>query len=593
MSPLSPDTLTPRPERPRPERARPETARPTDDGGSPEAAPVLALHDVRVTDRAGDREIVHGVTFTLTPGKAVGIVGESGSGKTLTCRAVLGILPPHFEVSGGRVDLMGEDTATKTPRQWTDLRGSTIGAVFQDPASYLNPAITVGAQIAEVLRVKRGLSRRAARRRAVELLAAVRLRDPGRVHGQYVHELSGGMLQRVLIAAAVAVEPRALIADEATTALDVTVQAEILDLLADLRERTGLALVVVSHDLAVVAHLCDEVLVMRRGEVVEQGETRSVLHHPRHPYTRLLVAEHEQYGLDRFRHPSGGVMTTPAVKAAREAEPGAVLEVTGLDVHHGRGRARRRVLRDVTLGIAPGEIVGLIGETGSGKSTLARAVLGLVPPSAGSIRVAGEDVGAYGPRQWRALRRRGVIQYVFQDPLRSLDPDLTIEDSLVEPLLIQGVRRKEAAPRVRSFLDRVRLTPDLLERLPAELSGGQRQRVAVARALVTGPRLVVLDEPVSALDSANRVQVLEILKELRASGVALLLISHDLGSVAGTADRVAVLHRGELVETGAARDIVNHPVHPYTRLLLGSAPTLRGRPAGRAEREALRALPAD
>ncbi|WP_329611957.1 ATP-binding cassette domain-containing protein [Streptomyces brevispora] len=277
-------------------------------------------------------------------------------------------------------------------------------------------------------------------------------------------------------------------------------------------------------------------------------------------------------------------------KAVRAKEPAPVLEVTGLDVHYGRGRKRRPALYGVTLSITPGEAVGVIGETGSGKSTLARTVLGLVPASAGSICVAGENVSGYGPRQWRDLRRRGVIQYVFQDPLRSLDPDLTIEDSLVEPLLIRGVRRREAVLRAGSFLDRVHLTTDLLDRLPGELSGGQRQRIAVARALVTEPRLVILDEPVSALDSANRVQVLEILKELRTSGVALVFISHDLGSVAGTADRIAVLYQGELVETGTAGEVVNQPRHPYTRLLLGSAPTLRGQAADRAEREALRAL---
>ncbi|MFJ4693070.1 ABC transporter ATP-binding protein [Streptomyces sp. NPDC088766] len=262
--------------------------------------PLLAVRDVRIGDRTGDREIVHGVTFTLTPGKAVCIVGESGSGKTLTCRAALGILPEHIEVTGGSIALDGTDIATLTPQRWTALRGATISAVFQDPASYLNPSIRVGAQIAEVVRVKKGANRRAARHRTLELLRAVHLRDPELVYGQYPHELSGGMLQRVLIAAAVAADPRILIADEATTALDVTVQAEILDLLADLRDRLGLALVLVSHDLAVVAQLCDEVLVMRRGEVVEQGPTRSVLHEPRHAYTRLLVDEHEQYGLDRF-----------------------------------------------------------------------------------------------------------------------------------------------------------------------------------------------------------------------------------------------------------------------------------------------------
>ncbi|MEU9272024.1 ABC transporter ATP-binding protein [Streptomyces sp. NPDC048251] len=272
-------------------------------------------------------------------------------------------------------------------------------------------------------------------------------------------------------------------------------------------------------------------------------------------------------------------------------EPTApVLSVEGLEVHYGPRRRRRRALHDVSLSIAPGETVGVIGETGSGKSTLARTVLGLVRASAGSIVIDGEEVGAYGPRQWRALRRRGVVQYVFQDPLRSLDPDLTIEDSLAEPLLVQGVPRAEAAGRVRAFLARVHLTEDLLDRLPGELSGGQRQRVAVARALVTEPRLVILDEPVSALDSANRVQVLQILKELRADGVALVFISHDLGSVAGVADRIAVLYQGESVEVGAAADVINTPRHPYTRLLVRSAPTLHSAPADRAEREALRAL---
>ncbi|MEU9158011.1 ABC transporter ATP-binding protein [Streptomyces sp. NPDC048417] len=270
--------------------------------------------------------------------------------------------------------------------------------------------------------------------------------------------------------------------------------------------------------------------------------------------------------------------------------PPAVLEVTGLDVHYGARRQRRRALHDVSLSVAPGETVGIIGETGSGKSTFARAVLGLVGASAGRIVIGGEDVGPYGKRQWRSLRRRGVLQYVFQDPLRSLDPDLTIEESLIEPLLVQGVPRKEATDRARTFLARVRLSEELLGRLPGELSGGQRQRVAVARALVTEPKLVILDEPVSALDSANRVQILQILKELRDSGTALVFISHDLGSVAGVADRIAVLYQGELVEVGAARDVITDPRHVYTRLLVSSAPTLRTASADRAERESLRTL---
>lgn len=282
--------------------------RPRDTGPPPGAAapappPVLSVQDVRVSDRVTDREIVHGVSFALTPGRTVGIVGESGSGKTLTCRAALGILPTHFEITGGRVEIDGDDIAGFTSARWTAVRGATISAVFQDPASYLNPSIRVGAQIAEVVRAKKGLKRRAARHRTLELMRSVHLRDPELVYGQYPHELSGGMLQRVLIAAAIAGVPKVLIADEATTALDVTVQAEILDLLADLRERAGLALVVVSHDLAVVARLCDEVLVMREGQVVEQGPTETVLHAPRHDYTRLLIDGHQQYGLEKFLGP--------------------------------------------------------------------------------------------------------------------------------------------------------------------------------------------------------------------------------------------------------------------------------------------------
>ncbi|MGW2836184.1 ABC transporter ATP-binding protein [Streptomyces sp. NPDC001493] len=286
-------------------------------------------------------------------------------------------------------------------------------------------------------------------------------------------------------------------------------------------------------------------------------------------------------------------MTTTApgaeTYAPQEKPPAPVLDIRGLEVRYGRGRRGRNALHGVSLSVEPGETVGVIGETGSGKSTLARAVLGLVRASAGSILVGGEDVTGFSARRWRSLRRRGVVQYVFQDPLRSLDPDLTIEASLTEPLLIQGVGRAEAVGRARAFLDRVHLSAELLQRLPGELSGGQRQRVAVARALITEPALVILDEPVSALDSANRVQVLEILKELRAGGTSLVFISHDLGSVAGVADRIAVLYRGELVEVGTAREVIGRPRHAYTRLLVGSAPTLHTRTADRAERESLRA----
>ncbi|WP_261556350.1 nickel ABC transporter ATP-binding protein NikE [Frankia tisae] len=565
---------------------------------------VLTLTDVRIHNDAADEELVHGVSLRLRRGGVVGIVGESGSGKSLTCKAVLGVLPEHVEVSGGSIELLGRDVGGLSRQEWTALRGTSISAVFQDPASYLNPSIRVGKQVQEVLRIKQGLSRAAAKQRAIELLEAVHLRDPEYVYEQYVHELSGGMLQRVLIAIAISLEPEVLIADEATTALDTTVQAGILDLLVELKDRIGLSLVVVSHDLAVVAQLCDEVLVMREGHVVEQGPTSAILHTPQHEYTRLLVAEHEQYGLNASatgpRPPVPTAASTAVPVPVLVPEPRSstmpastepVLQVDGLGVHFGRGRGRKQALEGASLVIRPGETVGVIGESGAGKSTLARAVLGLAPVSAGSVQVAGRDITHLSGRERRAFGRDGVVQYVFQDPLRSLDPEHTVAVSVAEPLRIRGgLDRAAIDEAVRRQVRAVRLDESLLDRFPGELSGGQRQRVAIARALISSPRLLILDEPVSALDSANRVAILELLRELRSTvGVAMLFISHDLGSVAGISDRTIVLYRSRIVEAGDTAHIVNAPEHPYTRLLVGSAPTLTSGPTDRVQRERLRA----
>lgn len=535
-----------------------------------EGEPVLRLDGVNIRNQITGKDVVRGISFTLKKGKVVGIVGESGSGKTLTCRAVLGILPELFSVSGGTIDLLGHDVLSLEPKQWTQLRGTSITAVFQDPGSYLNPSMKVGAQIAEVIRTKRGVTRQEAKQRTLELLADVRLRDPELVYGQYPFELSGGMLQRVLIAAAISLDPKILIADEVTTALDVTVQAEVLDLLADLKERHGLSLIVVSHDLAVVAQICDEVLVLRDGEVVERGATAEVLRRPKHGYTRLLIGEHHLYGLERFLD---AIPTTPKPRLV-DSRP-ILIRAEGVCVSYDSSTSRRQALKDATFVLRQGESIGVIGETGSGKSTLARALIGLVTPSAGQISIAGEDITGYSAARWRDFRKRGIIQYVFQDPLRSLDPEVTIADTLAEPLLLQGMLSKsEIRDRIYFRLDQVRLQPNLLNRFPGELSGGQRQRIAVARALVTEPKVLILDEPVSALDSANRVQILEILNSLRANGTALMFISHDLGSVAGVTERVMVLYRGSIVETAATDDVVNRPDHLYTRLLVGSAPTV-------------------
>ncbi len=531
---------------------------------------VLRLDKVDIRNNVTGEDVVRGISFTLRKGEVVGIVGESGSGKTLTCRAILGILPQLFSVSAGSVTLLGKDALALDQKQWTALRGTSITAVFQDPGSYLNPSIRIGAQIAEVIRTKRGVSRGEARQQALQLLSDVRLNDPELVYNQYPFELSGGMLQRVLIATAISLDPQILIADEVTTALDVTVQAEVLDLLMDLKERYGLSLIVVSHDLAVVAQVCDEILVLRDGDVVEKGSTADVLRKPKHEYTRLLLGEHHLYGLERFR---GDKPLAPKPKLA-DTRP-ILVQAEGVSVSYSSGASRKQALRDATFSVREGESVGLIGETGSGKSTLARALVGLVAPSAGQISIAGEKTTGFNASQWRDFRRRGVIQYVFQDPLRSLDPEVTIAETLAEPLLLRGgISKRDIQERIAFQLERVRLKPDLLDRFPGELSGGQRQRIAVARALVTEPKVLILDEPVSALDSANRVQVLEILNALRANGTSLIFISHDLGSVAGVTDRVIVLYRGAIVEAAATDDVVNRPSHLYTRLLVGSAPTV-------------------
>lgn len=531
---------------------------------------VLRLDGVTIRNTMTGKDVVRGISFSLRKGKVVGIVGESGSGKTLTCRAVLGILPQLFTVSEGSINLLGHDVLSLDQKQWTQLRGTSITAVFQDPGSYLNPSIKVGAQIAEVIRTRRGVSRQEARQRTLQLLEDVRLRDPELVYGQYPFELSGGMLQRVLIAAAISLDPQILIADEVTTALDVTVQAEVLDLLVDLKERHGLSLVVISHDLAVVAQVCDEVLVLRDGEVVERGSTAEVLRRPRHEYTRLLIGEHHLYGLERF------LDAKPAAPKPKLVDSRPVLvRAEGVCVSYDSRTSRRQALRDATLTLREGESIGVIGETGSGKSTLARTLIGLVAPNKGQISIAGEEITRFNAAGWRDFRKRGIIQYVFQDPLRSLDPEVTIAETLAEPLLLRGgLSRSEIQDRIAFRLEQVRLKPDLLDRFPGELSGGQRQRIAVARALVTEPKVLILDEPVSALDSANRVQVLEILNSLRAGGTSLMFISHDLGSVAGVTDRVIVLYRGSIVETAATDDVVNRPSHLYTRLLVGSAPTV-------------------
>ncbi len=535
--------------------------------------PLLSVDGLRIATPDG-RELVHDVRFDIPRGATLGIVGESGSGKSLTCRAILGVLPPGLKVTSGSVLYKGRDLAGLDRAGWSGLRGTEISAVFQDPASYLNPSIAVGVQLAEALRAALRLDAKAARERALALMRRVGLRNAEAVYRQYPHELSGGMAQRMLIAIAVCAEPKLLIADEATTALDVTVQAGILELLAELRREKQLTLIMVSHDLAVVSQACDHIVVMRDGAVVEAGATRQVLRNPQHPYTRSLVSNYTAYGLGAVSAAAREPRRAPAAGDGAEKGEwrGPLLSIRGLQVAYGD----KLVVDKVDLDVDRGEIIGLIGETGSGKTTVLRSILGLVAPKAGSIRLERNEIGALRGRALREFRRASRLQYVFQDSLRSLDPDLTIGASVGEGLDVRGgIGAPEREARVAEALTAVGLDPALSRRLPRQLSGGQRQRAAIARSLVLQPLMLLLDEPVSALDAASRVRVLELLARLaREQGISQIFISHDLGSVAGIADKVAVLYRGRLVEVGPTQEVLSHPSHPYTRKLIEAVPAI-------------------
>ncbi|MEU6409385.1 dipeptide ABC transporter ATP-binding protein [Microbispora sp. NPDC046933] len=515
----------------------------------------------------GGRPVVDDVTLEVRRGEVVGLVGESGSGKTQTVLATLGLLPPSGEITAGSVRFDGTSLVGLPERELNRVRGRRIGYVSQEPMSNLDPCFRVGSQLTEPLRVHLRLSRRAARRRALDLLARVGIADPPRVYRSYPHEISGGMAQRVLVAAAIACDPDLLIADEPTTALDATVQAEVLDLLRSLRRERDMAVLLVTHDLGVVADMCDRVAVMRGGRLVETAATTTLFAQPAEPYTKALLAANPHNAAPRA--PSG-------------ASRAPLLEVERLCVEYGA----LRVLEEVDLTIGEGETLGLVGESGSGKTTLGRAVLGLVPVGAGAIRFAGQ---ALADRRTRARQ----IQAVFQDPFGSLNPAMSIRDILIEPLLAHGGHTRAAAgARISWLLDRVALPAGTAERRARELSGGQRQRVAIARALALRPRLIICDEPVSALDVSTQAQVLDLLVEIqRDTDVAYLFISHDLAVVRHVSDRVAVMSQGRIVETGDAAQVTTAPNDPYTRRLLLSAlvPDPGEQAARRAARLALTA----
>jgi len=510
-------------------------------------------------------EPVADVSFDVFPRDALGIVGPSGAGKTLTAHALLGILPEPARVRG-EIELRGRSLLDRSEAELERIRGRDLALVFQDPSTAFDPVATIGAQVAEAVRVHQDLPAPQVDDRVLHLLGLVGMADPRARAAQYPHELSGGLRQRAMLAVALANDPAVLIADEPTSNLDAIAQAQVLDVLARIREETNTALVLITHDLGVIARAVDRVLVVEAGRDVETAPVDELFTAPRHPCTRSLLA-----AVPRLDGPGRG-------GAARGAGGTPVLAAEGLvkEFPVRAGMFRRVVghvaaVADVSFTVRPGETLALVGESGSGKTTTARLALRLLEPSAGRVRFRDEDLTAASPRRLRALRRH--VQIVFQDPAASLNPRLSVYETIADPLRVHRVPRADERRRVGDLLELVGLRPEQASHGPHQLSGGERQRVGIARALALEPQLLVLDEPVSALDTPNRAAVVELLEGLqRELGVAYLFIAHDLGIVRRVADRVAVMYLGRIVETAPAAALYDTPAHPYTQALLSATP---------------------
>ncbi|MDR1393213.1 MAG: ABC transporter ATP-binding protein [Bifidobacteriaceae bacterium] len=528
--------------------------------------PLLRARDLTVsfqTDGAPVRAVKR-VSFEVAKGEVLAIVGESGSGKTVSSRAMIGLLPRTARIEGSAqidetelIGLRGEAMRA--------VRGDRIAMVFQEPSTALDPVRTVGWQIREALQAHRRMTRRQAMARAIELLELVGIPEPAQRIRSYPHQMSGGQKQRVMIAMAIACDPEVIIADEPTTALDVTVQAQILDLLHDLRERLGTAIILITHNMGIVADLADRVAVMFRGELVEQGKAEDVFERPSHPYTQHLLSSVPYLGRER-----PAAMNTAAPKVENEV----VLAVKDLKVYFpGRiGSPAVQAIDGVSLELRRHEILALVGESGSGKTTLGRCAVGLLPPSSGQLTVLGQSLDRIKPDVLRALRKR--LGFVFQDPAASLNPRMAVGACIAEPMTVHGEGTSQSRrERVRELLEAVELPAEFASRYPHELSGGQRQRVSLARSLAMGPELLVADEPTSALDVSVQAKVLEVFVRLQHQmGFACLFITHDLAVVDLLADRIAVMKSGQLVELGTRQEVLRHPKEQYTRDLIAAVP---------------------
>ncbi|MCJ2057499.1 ABC transporter ATP-binding protein [Methylobacterium sp. J-048] len=527
-----------------------------------ETPPLLSVEGLSVAfrSREGETAAVDSIGFTIHRGETVALVGESGSGKSVTALAILRLLDGAARQSG-KILFQGRDLVSLPERQMRDVRGADITMVFQEPMTSLNPLHTIERQIGEVLGLHRGLSGKAARKRILELLELVGLRDAERRMGAYPHELSGGQRQRVMIAMALACEPDLLVADEPTTALDVTVQAQILALLADLQKRLGMALLFITHDLGIVERIADRVCVMLKGRIVEAGETKSVFANPQHAYTRRLIASEPKGRANPVPADAPTLVEAGPLKVWFPLKSGAFRRVTG----------HVKAVDGVSLKVRAGETVGVVGESGSGKTTLGLALLRLTG-SEGPIVFLGQAIDGFTVGQMRPLRKD--MQVVFQDPYGSLSPRMSVADIVAEGLIVQGAARSRAERRavVSKALTDVGLDPAAMDRYPHEFSGGQRQRIAIARAMLLNPRFVVLDEPTSALDRSVQAQIVTLLRDLqRERGLAYLFISHDLKVVRALANYVVVMQNGRVVEEGPAETIFSDPQTPYTQALFKAA----------------------
>ena len=554
--------------------------------------PLVSIEKLRVEFMTHDGPVtgVNELSFDIRPGECVCVVGESGSGKSVSSLSLMRLVEfGGGEITKGKLLFQREDgeridIAREDGRTMQGIRGNEIAMIFQEPMTALNPVFTIGDQLSEGLIVHRGLTRAEARARALELLREVRIPEPERRLEQYPHELSGGMRQRVVIAMAMACRPRLLICDEPTTALDVTIQAEILALIDRLKRENGMAVMFITHDMAVVEQMADRVVVMFRGNKVEEGPVTEIFENPQQDYTKALLAAvprlGEMTGRDApepMRLMRAGEAAVPEPAAARKPEP--LLEVrhlcTRFPVKGGllrRTVAQVHAVEDVSFTLNAGETLSLVGESGSGKTTAGRSVLRLVEPTSGQVQLAGQDIIAMGPGELRRARRN--MQMIFQDPFASLDPHMRLYDQIEEPMLNYGIgNRAEREARIAGLFDRVELPRSFMRRYPHEMSGGQRQRIAIARALALNPRLVVADEAVSALDVSVQAQVLNLLMELqRELGIAMLFISHDMAVVERVSHQVAVMYLGRIVEIGSRRQVFENPQHSYTRQLMSAVP---------------------